>query len=262
MSESTPREPIRRVRREPPRFRHVAVVRVRRLTNRLVRVTLDGPDLDELVIDEPAASVRLLLPSHPRSELVIPTWNGNEFLLPEGTRPILRTFTPIRSPGATSELMLDVVRHDGGAASDWAVAAVPGDRAAVSGPGRGYAPDSEASAFLLTGDETAVPAISQLLAVLAPQRPIQVGIEVRSSDAIRDLFAEDATRVEWCVLEEGSPPGEAQMRYVRGARLEPGARIWAAGEAAAMQRIRRYLFDERGIERANTMIRGYWKRTI
>jgi NADPH-dependent ferric siderophore reductase len=35
--------------------------------------------------------------------------------------------------------------------------------------------------------------------------------------------------------------------------------VWAAGEAAAMQRIRRHLFDEREIPRPRTWIRGYWK---
>jgi NADPH-dependent ferric siderophore reductase len=46
---------------------------------------------------------------------------------------------------------------------------------------------------------------------------------------------------------------------VRAADLAPDGRIWAAGEAAAVQRIRRYLFEERGIPRARTSVRGYWK---
>ena len=260
MSESAGGRSSPRIRREPPPFKHVAVVRVERRTNWLVRVTLDGPDLGELVVDEPAASVRLLLPSTPGSELVVPTWNGNEFLLADGSRPILRTFTPIRPDGATSELTLDVVVHEGGAASDWAVAAVPGDRAAVSGPGRGYTPDSEASAFLLTGDESAAPAISQLISALAPQRPVRAGIEVISPDAIGGRLADTVASVDWCVLQDGAPPGTAQFEYVSAAPIEPGTRIWAAGEAAAMQRIRRHLFDGRGIDRSHTMIRGYWKR--
>jgi NADPH-dependent ferric siderophore reductase len=35
--------------------------------------------------------------------------------------------------------------------------------------------------------------------------------------------------------------------------------VWAAGEAAAVQRIRRHLFDDRGLPRAQTSVRGYWK---
>ncbi|MGH9136793.1 MAG: SIP domain-containing protein, partial [Acidimicrobiales bacterium] len=43
------------------------------------------------------------------------------------------------------------------------------------------------------------------------------------------------------------------------AQLAPGARVWAAGEAAAMQRIRRHLFEERGRSRRDATVRGYWK---
>jgi NADPH-dependent ferric siderophore reductase len=50
------------------------------------------------------------------------------------------------------------------------------------------------------------------------------------------------------------------MAFAEAANLERGTKIWAAGEAAAMQRIRQYLFKDRGIDRSDTMIRGYWKR--
>jgi len=35
--------------------------------------------------------------------------------------------------------------------------------------------------------------------------------------------------------------------------------VWVAGEAAAVHRIRRHLFDERGLPRRQATIRGYWK---
>ena len=262
MRDAAADQPVRRVRREPPPFRQVAVVDVERPTEYVVRLTLDGPVLDQLIVDEPAGSVRLLLPASSEVGLVIPTWNGNEFLLEDGSRPILRTFTPIRSPGETSALILDVVVHEGGAASDWAANATTGDQAAISGPGRGYTPDPEASAFVLTGDEAAVPAIDQLVATLSARWPVHVGIEVRSPKAIRDLEFNGAASVEWSVLVEGALPGSAQMAFIESARLESATRIWAAGEAAAMQRIRRHLFDDRGIDRPDTMIRGYWKRAV
>ena len=172
-----------RARREPPRFRRVAVRRVERLSSRMVRVTLAGPDLEGLTVEQPAASVRLLLPSPGAPELVIPSWNGNEFLLPDGRRPTIRTFTPRRVDPEALELDLEIVIHGGGVASQWAEAAEPGDPAAISGPGRGYAIDRDAPAFLLAGDETAIPAISQLLEALPAETPVQVHIEVAHPDA-------------------------------------------------------------------------------
>jgi NADPH-dependent ferric siderophore reductase len=232
------------------------VTRVEPVTSWLVRVTVAGPQLEGLVIDQPAASVRLLLPSAGTAPLVTPTWNGNEFLLPDGSRPVIRTLTPLRLEADSHELDLEIVVHEGGAASAWARAAGPGDEAAISGPGRGYPIDPDATRFLLAGDESAIPAIGQLLETLPSEKPISVILEVAHPDARLDLHGVD---VEWCDLPAGAPPGDALVNAVTGADLPAGTRIWAAGEAAAMQRIRRHLLDERKIPRSETWIRGYWK---
>jgi len=46
---------------------------------------------------------------------------------------------------------------------------------------------------------------------------------------------------------------------VRNEDLDADVRVWAAGEAAAVQRIRRYLFQDRGLARTQAVVRGYWK---
>jgi NADPH-dependent ferric siderophore reductase len=235
------------------------VRRVEPRSPRLIRVTLAGPDLEGLTVEEPAASVRLLLPASTSDELVMPSWNGNEFLLPDGRRPTIRTFTPRRLDAATLELDIEAVVHGDGVASRWAAAAEPGDQAAISGPGRGYAIDRDAPAFLLAGDETAIPAISQLLEVLPAQTPTQVHIEVARPDARFTLSGQARATVEWHDLPAGAAPGDALVAAVRGTNLPPGVRVWAAGEAAAVQRIRRHLFEERSLPRAQTTVRGYWK---
>jgi NADPH-dependent ferric siderophore reductase len=241
----------------------VTVERVTPVTPRLVRVTLGGPKLDGLVIDQPAASVRLLLPAPGTQELVMPAWNGNEFLLPDGRRPVIRTLTPLRldTVGAP-RLDVEIVVHEDGAASAWAQAARAGDEAAISGPGRGYPIDADAAGFLLAGDESAVPAIGQLLEALPAGKPVRVVVEVADPAARVDLPAHPDGTVDWYELPAGAPPGDtlvAAVAAATGAGLPPGTRIWAAGEAAAMQRIRRHLLEERGLPRSETWIRGYWK---
>jgi NADPH-dependent ferric siderophore reductase len=246
----------RRLRREPPAFRQVEVRRVERLTPRLVRVTLVGA---ELAVDQPAASVRVLLPSAAGADLVVPSWNGNEFLLPDGRRPTIRTLTPWRSDPDAVELDVGIVVHGGGVASDWALSAEPGEPAAISGPGRGYTVDHDAPAYLIAGDETAIPAITQVLDALSDETTVQVRVEVAHPDARLALPAHPGATVEWCDLAPGSPPGDALAAAVRDVALADGTRVWAAGEAAAVQRIRRNLFDDRGLPRAHTSVRGYWK---
>jgi NADPH-dependent ferric siderophore reductase len=237
----------------------VAVRRAERRGPRLTRITLGGPELAGLTVDQPAASVRVLLPGA-AGELVIPTWNGNEFLLPDGTRPIIRTFTPRRLDPEGLELDVEVVGHGAGAASAWAAAAAAGDPAAVSGPGRGYAVDRDAAAFVLGGDETAIPAISELLEVLPDATPVAVHVEVAQPEGRLDLPEHPHASVTWHDLPAGGAPGDALVAALRGAELGPGTRVWVAGEAAAVQRIRRLLFQDRGLPRASATVRGYWKR--
>ncbi len=249
-----------RVRREPPTFRAVSVRRTELLTPSLARVVLGGSELSGFALPEPAASVRLLLPSAAGHDLVMPTWNGNQFLLPDGRRPVIRTLTPRRFDATGLELDVEIVVHEGGAASAWASSAEPGDRVRQS-QGRDAATSStlEAVGFVIMGDETALPAIAQLLESMPPAMVAQVHVELARPDARLPLAANESTRIEWHVRVEGALPGQALVEAIRASTLTEGTRIWAAGEAAAMHQIRQHLFDERGLSRSVATVRGYWK---
>ena len=214
-----------RIRREPPRFRRVTVRRVQPVSPRLVRITLTGTELEGFAVDLPAASVRLLLPPPGSAQLVMPAWNGNEFLLPDGTRPAIRTFTPRRVDPDALELDLDVVLHGSGAASQWAEGAAAGAEAAVSGPGRGYTIDAGAPAFVLAGDESAIPAMSQLLELLPAATPVQVYVEIAAPEGRFDLGAPPNALVVWRELTDGAPAGDAMFAALRDAEIVPDARV-------------------------------------
>ena len=237
----------------------MTVASVDRVTPRLVRVAFAGAELEGFSVEQPGASVRLLLPSPGTSELVVPAWNGNEFLLADGQRPVIRTFTPLRADPDARELDLEVVIHGHGVASAWADVAERGMPAAISGPGRGYVIDANASDFLLAGDETAIPAIGQLLGELPPSTPTYAHIEVAHSDGRAPLPDHQSASVTWHDLPPDAPPGDALVAAVQGAAVGGDTRVWVAGEAAAVQRVRRYLFQERGFPRAHATVRGYWK---
>jgi len=225
----------------------------------MCRVTLGGHELQGFAVEQPAASVRVLLPPGGQDEFVLPEWAGNEFLLPGGGRPVIRTLTPRRFDPSGLELDVEVVVHDGGAASEWATGVRPGDDAAVSGPARGYTIDADGRSFLLAGDETAIPAIGQLLDGLPSGLPVHAWIEIATTDARLAMPARSGATVDWLVQPAGSLPGESLVQAVAGAELVSGVRVWAAGEAAAMQRIRRCLFEARSFSRQHATVRGYWK---
>ena len=246
------------IRREPPPFRRVTVARVEDLTPRMRRIVVAGPELEGFAIDAVASSVRLLFPPPGTDELVMPTWTGNQFELADGRRAPIRTFTPRHFDADRLELTVDFVRHDHGLASDWAGAAAVGDEIAVSGPGRGEDFDLEAASYLLIGDETAMPAIGQILELLPADADIEVHIEIADAVARLELPGPASARVMWHEQVVGADPGASLVEAVVTKDELPEV-IWVAGEAAAVQKIRRYLFNERGRSRERVTVRGYWK---
>ena len=252
-------EPSSPVRREPPAFGELVVARTERRTPHLVRVTLSGPPLHRFEAPLPAGSVRLLIPDAPGAELVLPAWDGNAFRHLDGRRPVVRTLTPLRHDPDLGELDVDVVLHERGPLSAWAAAAQPGDPAALSGPGRGYAIDPDAVAFVLAGDESAIPAIGLLADALPPAVRATVIVEVSHPDARLILTDRTDVDVRWVDLPAEAAPGAALVPAVIDADITSATRVWVAGEAAAVHRIRHHLFDDCGISRSRATVRGYWK---
>ena len=222
------------------------------VTGWLTRLTLEGPGVAAMEEPGVAASLRLLVPGS--EGLLLPEWDGNEFLYADGSRPIIRTLTPLHRNGG--RLDVDVVLHAGGPLAEWARGASPGDRAAVSGPGRPSAPAPGAPAYAIFGDEAAVPAIGQVLECLVAAGPVEVAIETGHPGDPAPLPDRDDSTITW--LPRGELPGTVLVEAAARAVLPAGGRVWAAGEAAAMHRIRGHLRD-RGIPRTHATVRGYWK---
>ncbi len=248
-----------KIRREPSAYRRVSVVSVGELSQHMMRIVLGGHELDGFAIESPASSVRLLLPEPQSNELVMVTWTGNQFELPNGSRPPIRTFTPRDFDAERNELTLDIVVHDHGAATDWARRAAPGDEVAISGPGRSEELNPDARSHLLVGDESALPAIAQLLEWIPADRTIEVHVETRGRDAHLELPDHPGATVAWHDAADGAEPGDAMVEAVVSL-TDLADDVWVAGEAAAVQRLRKHLFDERDRDRTNVTARGYWKK--
>jgi NADPH-dependent ferric siderophore reductase len=201
----------------------------------------------------------VLLPEPPDGRLVLPVWNGNAFFHADGRRPLIRTLTPLRHDPVGDELDLEVVIHAEGPLSQWAGACRPGDRVALSGPGRGYTIAGGATTFLLAGDESAIPALGQLVDALPPPARAAVVVEIAHPEARLPLTDKPSVELRWVDRPAGAPPGDALVAAVAESEIDPATRVWAAGEAAAMQRIRRHLFEVVGLRRSEATVRGYWK---
>ena len=242
------------VRRAPPDFVPVRVVGIAERTPALVSVTMEGPGIGTAVPPEPASSLRLLLPRDGGAgPLEMPSFIGNFLVYEVGVRPPVRTLTPIPA-GGDDLLRVDIVRHGEGLLADWLANAGTGHEVGVSLPTSvGLSVDPHATRFLIVGDESAIPGIEQVLAALPRSADVAAAIEVSDPAARLDL------PVAWCEAAPGEPPGSALVRWVEAQTTPPGTNVWAAGEAAAVQRLRNLLVGERGLPRGDAVIRGYWK---
>ena len=254
------RKAQRVMRREPPRLLVATVDSIGLLTPHMARIGVSGPDLAEMEQPMPAASVRLFTPFPGSRELPAVVWNGNAYRLDDGTRPLIRTFTPINFNATAGRLDLDIVLHETGAATQWLETAEPGDPVAISGPGRGYRIDTDAAAYLVAGDESALPAIGQVIEALDSVVAVRAVVEAGTAEARQDLPDHPGLQVEWAIRPPGSEPGSALLPALRAAEIEKATTAWAAGEAGAMFHVRKYLLEESGLDRSRVTVRGYWKR--
>lgn len=169
-----------------------------------------------------------------------------------------RDYTPRRFDPVIGRLELDFVRHQGGPAAEWAVAARPGDRILVAGPrGTTVLPD-DVDWYFLVGDETALPAIARRIEELPPGTPVTAIVSIPTA-ADEQIF-EHRTDLEitWVHRDRRSP--DALMEAVRSGRWSSGqVYAWAAGEASMLRPVRRWFRDDRKIDREHIDVAGYWR---
>ncbi|HFQ3861116.1 TPA: siderophore-interacting protein [Pseudomonas aeruginosa] len=149
--------------------------------------------------------------------------------------------------------------------------------------------------ILLIADETALPAVAGILEELAGEAEppvVEAFLEVSGEADILDLPAIPGARLHWLPRHQAgihSRNGERMIEAARQARLperevaggaaqeledidideeilwelaspESGSfYAWVAGESAAVMAIRRYLVQERGIDKRHLTLMGYWR---
>ncbi len=163
--------------------------------------------------------------------------------------PRVRTYTVRRFDREASELTIDFVVHgDAGVAGPWALAARPGDRLQLAGPGGGYAPRGDADWHLLIGDASTVPAIGAALERL----PGHAVPHVLLAAEPQPLPQPAGTTIRWVGDLRAAV---AELRFPAGT-----PQVFLHGEASDVRAIRRHLLVDRGIPRDGHSISGYWKR--
>jgi len=229
------------------------------VTPRMVRVTLGGDELAGFGGAGPDRRIKMFFPVPGQDRPAIPRAASGGPVWPSGeARPAIRTYTVRRFDADLGELDVDFVLHEGhGPAAAWARDAQPGAWVGVSEPGGRYEPDATADFHVVIGDETALPAVTTVLAALPAGVPALAFLEIADADEEQELPGSAA--VTW-VHRGDAAPGEPLDAAVRAATFPAGrGQAWLSGESACVKDLRTHLLGERGIDRRAVYATGYWR---
>ncbi len=188
-------EAIHRVNHEI-RQRRLNVLRVTDLTPRMRRVTLGGPELQGFTSLGTDDHIKLLFAETAEQQHAIDARTLNR---EGGERPTMREYTPRRIDLQANELDIDFVLHGDGPASTWAAQAAPGQTLDIAGPRASMVVPDIFEAYLLIGDETALPAIGRRLEALPAGRRVVALIQIHDEQERQPLPSKAQVDVMWSV---------------------------------------------------------------
>lgn len=246
---------------------HGRVLRTSRLTPGLVRVVLGGDGLAGFVMpqvrggDATDAYVNIAVP--PEGAAYGPVFDPREVRDSQSREawPARRRYTVSSWDTASQELTLDFVVHgEEGVAGPWAARAAEGDVLVLEGPGGGYRPRPDAAAYLLVGDESALPAIAASMQAVPAGRPLTVLLVCDGPDHEIDLPTDADLDLQWR-HRDGS--GQELLDALRTVDLAwHDVCSFVHGEADEVRALRRHLLVDRGVPRAEMSCSPYWRRTM
>nr|WP_159802347.1 siderophore-interacting protein [Arthrobacter zhaoguopingii] len=240
----------------------LSVLETIRLSPHMVRVVAGGEAFPKLLENEHTDRYVKLLFARPELGLVPPyDLEALAEQLPPGDLPIKRTYTVRWMDRERQLLAIDFVVHgDEGIAGPWAAGARPGDPLVLMGPSGAWTPRPDAGWYLFAGDEAALPAISAGLEALPEDATGTAWLEVDDEADVLPLQAPAGVELRW-LFRRGRPAGTTTLLADAVASAQwPGGRVEAFvhGERGAMKALRDVLFGQRGLERAQVSLSGYW----
>jgi NADPH-dependent ferric siderophore reductase len=240
----------------------LTVLRKELLSPHMVRIVAGGPGFSDYANNDYVDRyVKIVFPQ-PGVDYDFPLdlWTIRE-TMPREQWPHTRTYTIRWVDMAAQELAIDFVVHgDEGLAGPWAAAAEPGETLVFTGPGGGYNPDPDADWYLFAGDDAAIPAVAACVEALAPDARGVAYLEVDSEADILPIAAPAGLELRW-LLRGGVPAGSSDLllEALRTTEWLPGkVDVFAHGERGYMKGLREIFFVQRGLERSQVSLSGYW----
>jgi NADPH-dependent ferric siderophore reductase len=153
---------------------------------------------------------------------------------------------------------LDFVLHGHGPAALWATVVSVGDSVEIFGP-RGKVRLSHASWQLFAGDESAFPAIAEMVAALPSSTHVVALIEVQDAEDEQPIDGAAQADVRW-LHRSTTPAGQSELldQALQALKVPDAERhAYLFGESRVVRRLRDQL-TRRGLGASEISAKGYW----
>lgn len=238
------------------------VVATQRINPHMVRLTFGGEGFKDFT-DRPVTDKYIKLLFADPSLGLTPPYDIDAIRRDHGPEavPVRRTYTVRKVDHQNGTIDVDFVVHgEDGLAGPWAAQAQPGDVVCFNGPGGNYKPEESVDWHLLAGDESALPAIATALEAMPSNAEGVAFIEVQDADDEIELAKPSAVEIRWVHRKAEFTPTTTKlaaevMKYPWRSGL---VQVFAHGEREMIKSLRRYLADDRGIDRRMMSLSAYW----
>ncbi|MGS1097253.1 siderophore-interacting protein (plasmid) [Aquamicrobium terrae] len=249
----------------PENFRVARVLRTRRVTPHMQRVTVQVDDLSRFDCSPRSLGphVHALIP---RKDCKEPGWptvddKGHAVYPPPEQRPAVRTYSVRRFDHAENSMDIDFVLHGEGVASAWAERASVGEEIGLWRP-HARILEEEPERYVLAGDHTALPAIAFILDHLPEDAQGDVIVMVPDQVEEQPLRLPERMRLRWLHAPLEPWSGDVLPAAVRALGPQEISRsfVWVGAEASVSRDIRAFARKECALPASGTYILNYWKR--
>jgi NADPH-dependent ferric siderophore reductase len=246
-------------------FHETTLARREMLTPGMVRLTFSGEGLANFrSTGIPDEYIRLFFPDPDSGELILPAIDGEgRWTFPEERHRVrYSTYTVRRFDAVSRELDIDLVVHEGGQASDWAMTASVGERIVINNPRGLYVPPTDLRWQLLIADATGLPAVARILEQTPAGIFSDIFVELAEEAHVQALPDHPGARVTWLT---GSGNGIADSKIGGLLANAPGAQdggyLWVAGEKSAVRELREQARSLPCFINGRQKLVAYWSRS-
>lgn len=152
--------------------------------------------------------------------------------------------------------------HDDGSVSAWARHVEIGTSLEIAGPASGGFELNPVSTWVwLNADASALPAVHSILASLPAGLDVVVVMHVDHPLEYQEFTSQATVNAIWLysdVLDEEKAAGLRTVNQV-ASQLSGEGQVWAAGENTTVKQWRRFLLEEKQLNRQCIVVKGYWK---